>query len=166
MLNLNLAEADADRRWPPDGRCNPDEPRTRSSDVRARLRRYRGFARRRPRLRTRAWRSSSIRSERSPRCLSVTPTDPESEVGSTVANRRDEVIDALAEHVGTPPLTAAEIEAVLVLAAVAAHGSGDRTTAPLASFLAGVAAAATEDRITLLDELRRHVAELTATPGQ
>jgi hypothetical protein len=86
-------------------------------------------------------------------------------VSSTVADRRDEVIDALAEHVGTRQLTAAEIESVLALAAVAAHGSGDRTTAPLASFLAGVAAAGADDRITLLDELRRHVAELTATAG-
>ena len=77
---------------------------------------------------------------------------------------RAAVIEALAERVGTRPLTEAEIEAILALAAVAAHGSGDRTTAPLASFLAGFAAAAgTEDRVTLLDELRRHVAESTGT---
>jgi Domain of unknown function (DUF6457) len=74
---------------------------------------------------------------------------------------RAEVIDALAERVGTRRLTAAEIESVLALAAVAAHGTGDRTTAPLASFLAGVAAAGSEDRSTLLDELRRHVADVT-----
>lgn len=74
---------------------------------------------------------------------------------------RAEVIEALAKRVGTPPLTEAEIESVLALAAVAAHGSGDRTTAPLASFLAGVAAAGTEDRVALLDELRRHLAEST-----
>ena len=80
-------------------------------------------------------------------------------------DRRAEVIDALAEHVGTQPLTAAEIDSVLALAAVAAHGTGDRTTAPLASFLAGVAAASADDRIALVDELRRHVKELAAQPG-
>ncbi len=72
---------------------------------------------------------------------------------------RAEVIEGLAERVGTRPLTEAEIESVLALAAVAAHGSGDRTTAPLASFLAGVAAPGADDRVKLLDELRRHVAE-------
>ena len=75
------------------------------------------------------------------------------------------MIDALAARAGTRPLTAAEVESVLALAAVAAHGTGDRTTAPLASFLAGIAAASAEDRVTLLDALRRHVAELTAAPG-
>ena len=78
-----------------------------------------------------------------------------------VTGDRAAVIEALAERVGARPLTEAEIEAILALAAVAAHGSGDRTTAPLASFLAGVAAAGTKDRVTLLDELRRHVAEST-----
>jgi hypothetical protein len=79
-----------------------------------------------------------------------------------VTGDRAAVIEALAERVGTRPLTEEEIEGILALAAVAAHGSGDRTTAPLASFLAGIAAAAgTEDRVTLLDELRRHVAEST-----
>lgn len=81
-------------------------------------------------------------------------------------DRRTEVTDALAEHVGTRRLTEAEIESVLALAAVAAHGSGDRTTAPLASFLAGVAAAEAEDRVAVVDELRRHVAELTTALGQ
>jgi hypothetical protein len=79
-----------------------------------------------------------------------------------VADRRTELVDALAERVGTPPLTEAEIESVLALAAVAAHGSGDRTAAPLVSFLAGIAAAGSEDRAATLDELRRHAAELSA----
>jgi len=79
-----------------------------------------------------------------------------------MADRRAEVIDALAARAGTPPLTATETESVLALAAVAAHGTGDRTTAPLASFLAGIAAADADDRVALLDKLRRHVAELTA----
>jgi len=83
-----------------------------------------------------------------------------------MADRRAEVIDALAARAGAPPLTAAETESVLALAAVAAHGTGDRTTAPLASFLAGIAAANADDRVALLDELRRHVAELTAGAGE
>lgn len=83
-----------------------------------------------------------------------------------MAADRTEVINALAERAGTRQLTAEEIESVLSLAAVAAHGTGDRTTAPLASFLAGVAAAGAEDRIALLDELRRHVAEATVEPGR
>jgi Domain of unknown function (DUF6457) len=78
-----------------------------------------------------------------------------------VSDRRTEIIDALAEHAATRPLTEAEIESVLALAAVAAHTSGDRTTAPLASFVAGIAAAAVEDRTAMLDDLRRHVAELS-----
>jgi Domain of unknown function (DUF6457) len=81
-----------------------------------------------------------------------------------VADRRGEVIDALADRAGTRHLTEAEIESVLALAAVAAHGSGDRTTAPLASFLAGIAAAGAEDRTAMLDDLRRHVAELSGSP--
>lgn len=40
---------------------------------------------------------------------------------------------------GRLALTDEEIDAVLELARVAAHGSGDRTNAPLVCFLAGVA---------------------------
>ena len=83
-----------------------------------------------------------------------------------MTDRRAEVIDALAARAGTRPLSAAEVEAVLALAAVAAHGTGDRTTAPLASFLAGVAAAGVEDRVALLDNFRRHVADLPAAPDE
>jgi hypothetical protein len=77
-----------------------------------------------------------------------------------VAATRADLIDALAEHIGTPQLTPGEIEACLALAAVAAHGTGDRTTAPLASFLAGIAAAKSGDRGATLDDLRRRAAEL------
>ena len=83
-----------------------------------------------------------------------------------MANRRSEVIDALADRAATRHLTEAEIESVLALAAVAAHSSGDRTTAPLASFLAGIAAAGVEDRTAMLDDLRRHVAELSGAPPE
>jgi Domain of unknown function (DUF6457) len=84
----------------------------------------------------------------------------DSEVSWTVADRRGELIDAVADLADTRRLTEPEIESVLALAAVAAHSTGDRTTAPLASFLAGIAAAGVEDRTAMLDDLRRHVAEL------
>jgi len=77
---------------------------------------------------------------------------------------RTELVDALAAHIGTPPLTPGEAESVLALAAVAAHGTGDRTTAPLASFLAGIAAAGADDRTATLDEIRRRAAELAPEP--
>jgi hypothetical protein len=82
-----------------------------------------------------------------------------------MAPTRADLVDALAAHIGAPPLTPQEIESVLALAAVAAHGTGDRTSAPLASFLAGLGAAAAPDRATSLDETRRRVAEL-APPAQ
>lgn len=51
--------------------------------------------------------------------------------------------DALAETAGAPreslQLSAAEIETLLDLAAVAAHESGARTNAPLLCYLLGVA---------------------------
>jgi hypothetical protein len=74
---------------------------------------------------------------------------------------RGELIDGLANQLGLPPLTPAEIESVLALAAAAAHGTGDRTSAPLASFLAGVAAASTEDRTELLDRVRQQAGAIT-----
>jgi len=77
---------------------------------------------------------------------------------------RGELVDALAERIGTSPLTAGEIESVLTLAGVVAHGTGDRTTAPLASFLAGIAAANAPDRVATLDEIRRYAAELAPPP--
>ena len=77
---------------------------------------------------------------------------------------RAELIDALAAHIGALPLSAGEIESVLTLAGVVAHGTGDRTTAPLASFLAGIAAANAPNRVATLDEIRRYVAELAPPP--
>jgi len=77
-----------------------------------------------------------------------------------MGDARTELINRYASRVGVPPLTPAEIESVLSLAAVAAHGTGDRTSAPLASFLAGIAAANSDDRVAALDDARRTVAEL------
>jgi len=81
-----------------------------------------------------------------------------------MADARTELIDGLAKHIGVPSLSASEIESVLALAAVAAHGTGDRTSAPLASFLAGIAAATSGDRVAALDEARRTAAELAPPP--
>ena len=81
-----------------------------------------------------------------------------------MGDARAELIDGFASRVGVPPLTSDEIESVLSLAAVAAHGTGDRTSAPLASFLAGIAAANSDDRVTAIDTARRTVAELTPAP--
>jgi hypothetical protein len=78
---------------------------------------------------------------------------------------RADLVDGLAKHIGVPPLTPSEIESVLALAAVAAHGTGDRTSAPLASFLAGLSAASSGDRTAALDDLRRRAAELAPEGG-
>ena len=77
-----------------------------------------------------------------------------------MGDARTDLIDALAEDIGVAPLTPAEIESLLSLAGAAAHGTGDRTTAPLASFLAGLAAAGSQDRAASIAETRRRVAEL------
>jgi hypothetical protein len=79
---------------------------------------------------------------------------------------RANLVDALAEHIGVAPLTPAEVESVLSLAAVAAHGTGDRTTAPLASFLAGLSAEQAEDRVASLGEVRRRATELAPPPEE
>ena len=77
-----------------------------------------------------------------------------------MADARSTLVDGLAQHINVPALTSAEIESVLALAAVAAHGTGDRTAAPLASFLAGINAASTQDRLAALDDVRRRAAQL------
>jgi len=78
-------------------------------------------------------------------------------------SERSDLVERLAEYVGVPPLTEAEIDSVLALAGAAAHGTGDRTNAPLASFLAGLAAAS-GNRLGTLSDLRRRTAELAPPP--
>lgn len=73
---------------------------------------------------------------------------------------RGNLIDDLAEQIGAPPLTQDEVDAILELAAQAAHGTGDRTSAPLASFLAGIAAANTDDRVAAIAALRDRAARV------
>lgn len=80
-----------------------------------------------------------------------------------MAATRADLIDALADHIGTQPLTEGEIEACLGLAAAAAHGTGDRTAAPLAAFLAGTAAASSGNRLAVLDDICRKTAALAPT---
>jgi len=77
-----------------------------------------------------------------------------------MADDRGNLIDHLAAQIGTTPLTPAEIDSLLDLAAAAAHGTGDRTTAPLASFLAGIAAAKADDRASAVTEIRNHIGEI------
>jgi hypothetical protein len=80
--------------------------------------------------------------------------------GSTMPSTRSELIEGLASRNDLRPLTPTEIESILALAAVAAHGTSDRTSAPLVSFLAGLGAAAADDRAESLDAFRRQAAEL------
>jgi len=79
---------------------------------------------------------------------------------------REELIDGLASQLGLQPLTQTEIESVLALAAAAAHGTGDRTSAPLVSFLAGIAAAGNKDRVDVLDRARRRTGAITGPHGE
>lgn len=73
---------------------------------------------------------------------------------------RGTLIDQLAEQIGAPPLNQDEVDAILELAAQAAHGTGDRTSAPLASFLAGISAASADDRVAAINRLRDHAAKV------
>ena len=73
--------------------------------------------------------------------------------------QRAELIEGVARGIGVEPLTAEEIDALLALAGAAAHGTGDRTSAPLVTFLAGMAASG-GDRAAALADVRRAVGEL------
>lgn len=79
-----------------------------------------------------------------------------------MADPRSELLEVLAGEVGVAPLSGAEVDALLDLASVAAHGTGDRTSAPLTTFLAGIAAAGGGDRLGSVARLRERTAELTA----
>jgi Domain of unknown function (DUF6457) len=59
-----------------------------------------------------------------------------------MTDSRSDLIEAVAAEFGVEPLEADDVDAVLALAGAAAHGTGDRTTAPLCCFLAGLAAGA------------------------
>ena len=78
-----------------------------------------------------------------------------------MADERARLIEAVAEELGVPPLDGKEIDAVLDLAGAAAHGTGNRTAAPLTCFLAGLAAAG-EGRVEALGRTHAHVVAVTA----
>lgn len=78
-----------------------------------------------------------------------------------MADSRSELIAAVAGELQVAPLDDAEVEAVLELAGAAAHGTGDRTSAPLCCFLAGLAASEA-DRAQMLEHVRTHIAAVTA----
>lgn len=78
-----------------------------------------------------------------------------------MADSRAELIAAVAGELRVAPLEDAEVEAVLDLAGAAAHGTGERTAAPLCCFLAGLAASET-DRAEMLEHVRTHIAAVTA----
>lgn len=77
-----------------------------------------------------------------------------------MADARSKLIEAVALELGVPPLDESEVDAVLTLAGAAAHGTGDRTAAPLTCFLAGLAAGSA-GRAETLARVRAHVVEVT-----
>jgi ribosomal protein L7/L12 len=80
-----------------------------------------------------------------------------------MSEKRAELVEALAKELGVEALTPVEVESILSLAGVAAHGTGDRTSAPLDAFLAGLAAAG-GDRVAVLDDVRRRTGALAPPP--
>lgn len=83
-----------------------------------------------------------------------------------MAVSRDDLLNQVAAQVPTPPLTSAEIDTLLDVARVAAHGTGDRTSAPLATFLLGIAAAQSPDRSTALTELLARVEQIAPVEAE
>jgi hypothetical protein len=78
-----------------------------------------------------------------------------------MADARSELIETVARRLDTAPLSDEEVDAVLELAGAAAHGTGDRTAAPLCCFLAGIAAS-TANRGQTLERVRGYVNAVTA----
>lgn len=75
---------------------------------------------------------------------------------------RAQLITALTAHAGVANISDREIAAILDLAAVAAHGTGDRTSAPIASFIAGLVAAGNDDRLAAIATVRERAAAATS----
>lgn len=65
---------------------------------------------------------------------------------------RDEWIEAFAADLGLSPPMASQIEAILELAAVAAHAT-ERTAAPVAAWLAGVSGRPLEEVCAAADRI-------------
>lgn len=83
-----------------------------------------------------------------------------------MADARSELVEAVAHELGVAPLDEREIDAVLLLAGAAAHGTGDRTAAPLTCFLAGLAAAGPAARAETLERVRTHVVAFMPGPAR
>jgi len=77
-----------------------------------------------------------------------------------MVDARSELIEEVAKKLGVAPLNEEEIDSVLALAGAAAHGTGDRTAAPLCCFLAGMAAGA--NRTETLERVCANVKEATS----
>jgi len=60
-----------------------------------------------------------------------------------------------------PPMTAGQVDAVLALAGDVAHGTGQRSWAPLTAFLAGLYAARCEDAAEAIQTVRDLVGGLS-----
>ncbi len=78
-----------------------------------------------------------------------------------MVNARSKLVEAVAHDLDVTPLGKEEVDAVLELAGAAAHGTGDRTAAPLCCFLAGLAASAA-DRGDTLSRVRIYITAATA----
>jgi hypothetical protein len=80
-------------------------------------------------------------------------------VNEWLETARRQLAEAVGGEAGDYDLSPADVERILELARVAAHESGDRTNAPLISYLVGLAHGRNPDR--KLDDL---VERTTATP--
>jgi len=81
--------------------------------------------------------------------------------GLKMGDPRAELVAGLASTLGVSALSSAEIDAVLDLAGAAAHGTGDRTSAPLVSFIAGLAAQGDGNRLAFVEQVRQQTAQIT-----
>lgn len=79
-----------------------------------------------------------------------------------MADPRSELIEAVARVLHVSALDETEVDAVLSLAGAAAHGTADRTAAPLTCYLAGLAAS-DADRAQVLARVHAFVEARTVT---
>jgi hypothetical protein len=68
---------------------------------------------------------------------------------------REQWLNTYAEALGIPPPTEEEIDALLKVAAIAAHTSGERTAAPVACWLAAKAGRSADEALTIAQDLPR-----------
>jgi Domain of unknown function (DUF6457) len=90
--------------------------------------------------------------------------DEEIAPGFEMSDPTGELVAELANTLGLPVLSSAEIDAVLDLASAAAHGTGDRTSTPLVSFIAGLAAQGDPNRLALIEHVRQQITQIAQPP--